>query len=108
MRICILSSGDSLDKQVEPRFGRARFLVIVDTESGKLENIENPLAANQEDPDLPQKTATFILQQKVDVLLAGNCDENIKVFLEQKGLAVHTGITGTIMNAIAAYKAGKL
>ena len=45
MKIAITSSGPTLDAQLDPRFGRAQYLLIVDTDSLDLEAIENPTVA---------------------------------------------------------------
>ena len=42
MRICITSEGDNLDSKVDPRFGRCRYFVIIDTDTIEFEAICNP------------------------------------------------------------------
>ena len=45
MKICITSQGDSLDSEMDSRFGRCRYFIIVDLQSGEFEVIENPTTA---------------------------------------------------------------
>ena len=40
MRICVTSQGGDLEAQVDPRFGRARFFVFYDDETGQVEALD--------------------------------------------------------------------
>ena len=42
MKIAVTSTGSDLDAQVDPRFGRAEYLLIVDTDNLEFQVIENP------------------------------------------------------------------
>ena len=41
MKICLSSQGNTLDSQVDPRFGRCQYFIIVDTETLAFEAIKN-------------------------------------------------------------------
>ncbi len=41
MRIAVSSTGNSLDSQVDPRFGRCQIVLVVDTETLKVEALSN-------------------------------------------------------------------
>ena len=42
MKICITSSGDSLESQIDPRFGRCSYFIIWDYSNNTFEVIANP------------------------------------------------------------------
>lgn len=42
MKIAVTATGPSLDSQVEARFGRCAYFLIIDTETMLFEGIENP------------------------------------------------------------------
>ena len=42
MKIAVTSTGSTLDDQVEARFGRCAYFLIIDTESMQFETMENP------------------------------------------------------------------
>ncbi len=41
MKIAVTSQGDTLDSQLDPRFGRAAFFIVVDTETLEFEAFDN-------------------------------------------------------------------
>jgi predicted Fe-Mo cluster-binding NifX family protein len=41
MKICVSAASNSLDSQVDPRFGRCMYLVIVDSENMRFESFPN-------------------------------------------------------------------
>ena len=44
MKICVTSRGESLESEVDSRFGRCRFFIIVDTDTLDFEVVENQYA----------------------------------------------------------------
>jgi len=42
MKLCVTSSGQSLEDAVDPRFGRCQYFIIIDTESMKFDALQNP------------------------------------------------------------------
>ena len=41
MKIAITSTGTNLKSQVDPRFGRCAYFILIDTDNDKFEAIEN-------------------------------------------------------------------
>ena len=46
MKLCITSQGPDLSSKVDPRFGRARYFVLYDDESGAFEVVDNEQNVN--------------------------------------------------------------
>ena len=42
MKICITSEGNNLDSQVDSRFGRCQYFIIVETDTLEFDAIQNP------------------------------------------------------------------
>ena len=42
MKIAVTATGPSLDEQVEPRFGRCPYFLIIETDDMDYEAVENP------------------------------------------------------------------
>lgn len=106
MKIAVTSLGDSLDSQVDSRFGRCQYFIIVDTDSMEFEAIEN---SNQA---LPQgvgiQSAQLIAGKNVSALLTGSCGPKAFDVLNQTSINVITGVSGLVSQAIEDYKTGKL
>ena len=104
MRIAITSTGPTLEDQVEARFGRCAYFLIVDPESMELEAIENPNIAVGGGAGV--QSAQLMSDKGVQTVLTGNCGPNAFGALEAAGIKVVVGMTGTVREAIAAYQSG--
>ncbi len=106
MKIAISAVGQSLDSQVDPRFGRCQNFVIIDMDTMEFEAIANESAAAAGGAGIA--TAQMIAGKGVEAVLTGNCGPNAFGVLNSAGIKVMTGATGTVHEAIESYKAGKL
>jgi len=106
MRIAISSTGQTLDSQVDQRFGRAAYFIIVDTESMDLEVIENGNTAVAGGAGI--NSAKTVIDAQVSAILTGNCGPNAQHTLSVAGLKLYTGVSETVEQAVDLFKAGKL
>ena len=106
MRVAITSTGTDLDSNLDPRFGRAAFFVIVDSESMDFKAVENRQHLN-----LPQgagiQAAQTVAGEKVDVVVTGNCGPKAFRMLQAAGIQIVTGAHGRIDDVIQRYKRGE-
>ena len=106
MKIAISATGRGVDAEVDPRFGRCQYFVIVDSQTMKFEALDNSNAVAAGGAGI--STAQMIAAKGVEVVLTGNCGPNAYQTLSAAGIQVVTGVSGKIKDAIEAYKAGKL
>ena len=106
MRIAVSAAAPGLDAEVEPRFGRCPQFVIVDPQSMEFEALENTNAMAAGGAGI--STAQMIADKGVEVVLTGNCGPNAYQTLSAAGVQVVTGVSGSIRDAVEAYKAGRL
>ncbi len=107
MKIGISSTGRELSSELDPRFGRASYFLIVDPETMAFEVIENTQNLN-----LPQgagiQAGKTIADNNVDVLITGNCGPKAFMVLEKAGVKIITGAKGRADDVISLYKNGQL
>ena len=106
MKIAITSTGKTLDSQVDPRFGRAAYFIIIDTETTAFDVIENENTAVAGGAGI--SSAKVVIDAGAKAILTGNCGPNAERTLTAAGLKLYTGATGTVAEAIELFKSGKL
>ncbi len=107
MKIAITSSGKTLDDDVDPRFGRARYFLIYETESGELNAVENSQNLNAAQGAGIQ-AGQSVAATGATALLTGNCGPKAFQVLGQAGITVYIKVGGKVRQAIDDLKAGKL
>lgn len=105
MKICITAKSDNLDAEIDPRFGRAKYFLIVDTDNMKSEPIQNPYI--QAGGGAGIQSAQALANKDVQVVITGNIGPNAFKVLKEVGLDVITGISGTVKSAVELYNKGE-
>ena len=105
MKIALSATAPGLDAEVDPRFGRCQYFIIVDPQSMEIEALDNSNAMAAGGAGI--STAQMIASKGVEVVLTGNCGPNAYQTLSAAGVQVITGVSGRIKDAIEAYKAGR-
>ena len=106
MKIAVSATAPGLDAEVDPRFGRCQYFIIVDPQSMEFEALDNSNAMTAGGAGI--STAQMVASKGVEVVLTGNCGPNAYQTLSAAGIQVITGVAGRIRDAIEAYKAGRL
>lgn len=107
MKIAVTSSGKSLDSAIDPRFGRAAYFLIVDTDNLEFEVVDNADNINAFKGAGIQAAVT-ISNKGAEVLLTGFCGPNAYKTLAAANIKVASDISGTVRKAVAAFKEGKV
>ncbi len=107
MKIAITSQGQDLNSQIDPKFGRAAYILIFDTDSHGLEVIDNLPNINAFKGAGIQAAVT-ISKSGAEVLLTGYCGPNAFKTLRAAGIKVVNDITGTVKDAVDAFNEGKV
>lgn len=107
MKVAITVTENSLDANIDPRFGRCAYMILVDSESGEvLEGGENEFANAA--GGAGTQTAQRVANWGAEAVLTGNVGPKAHGVLKAAGINVYTGLSGTAHDALEAFKAGKL
>ena len=104
MKICVTSVSDSLDAQVDSRFGRCKYFIIADSESIQFEPVSNLALTSGSGAGI--QAAQIIANKKVKVLITGNVGPKAFQALSVAGIKVITGASGTVRNVIKKFNKG--
>lgn len=107
MKIAVTSTGKDLESNMDPRFGRAEYFVIVDPETMKYEVVENAQNLSLAQGAGIQAGKT-IADHGVDTLITGNCGPKAFMVLQNAGVKIIIGASGKISDVISQYKKGEL
>jgi len=107
MKIAVTSQGRELDSQVDPRFGRGAYILIVDSETLSFEVLDNKDNVNSLKGAGIQAAAN-IHNKGAEVLLTGFCGPNAFKTLNAAGVKVANDASGTVREAVKSFLDGKL
>ena len=106
MKICVTATANTLDAQIDPRFGRCSYLIIVDSETMQFEAILNMAAGATGGAGI--QAAQPIAKKGVKLLITGNVGPNAFGALSAAGIEIVTGAFGTVREAVEKFKRGEL
>jgi predicted Fe-Mo cluster-binding NifX family protein len=106
MKIAISATGASLDAEVDPRFGRCQYFIIVDPDTMEFEAVENSSAIASGGAGI--SAGQVIAGKGVEAVLTGNCGPNAYQVLSAAGIKIVSGVSGKVKDAVQDYKSGKL
>jgi predicted Fe-Mo cluster-binding NifX family protein len=106
MKIAISSSGKDLDSQIDPRFGRCAYFLIVETEDMSFEVFDNENIALGGGAGI--QSAQFVASKGAKAVITGNCGPNAVRTLSAAGVELFVGQAGTVKEVIEKYQRGEL
>jgi predicted Fe-Mo cluster-binding NifX family protein len=99
MKIAITATGTEIDSPVDPRFGRAQYILIVDENGAILETVDNSQNLNAMRGAGIQSAKT-VADREVHVLMTGRCGPNAFRALQAAGIKVAVDQSGTVREAL--------
>jgi predicted Fe-Mo cluster-binding NifX family protein len=107
MRVAITGQGQELSSLVDLRFGRAKWIHVVDTDTGEHQVQDNAVHLN-----LPQgagiQTGQNIANLGVGVVITGNVGPNAFRTLNAANIKIFLAAQQTVEQAVSAFKEGRL
>lgn len=107
MKVAVSSQGPDLESRFDPRFGKAMFFVVVNTDTGQFE-----VRDNGEHLDAMMgagiQTACHVAAMGVDSVITDNIGHRGFTRLERNDVKMYVGATGSVGNAVEQFKSGQL
>ena len=107
LKIAVTSQGKDLDSPIDPRFGRAAYILIVDTLSDEVEVLDNSENVNAF-KGAGIQAAVMVSDRGTEILLTGYCGPNAYKTLKAAGVKVANDVVGTVRDAVVAYRKGEV
>lgn len=106
MKVAVSSSGKDLNAQLDPRFGRCAFFMIVETDDMSFEAFDNESMSLGGGAGI--QSAQFVASKGAKAVITGNCGPNAVQTLSAAGIELFTGQSGTVKEAVEIYIKGNL
>jgi len=106
MKVAVSAASGSLDAQIDPRFGRCQYFVIVDPDTMAFEALPN--ASRTAPSGAGIQAAQTIANKGAKVVLTGSVGPNAYQAFSATGIQMITGVSGTVREAIERFKSGQL
>ena len=107
MKVVATAQGMDLSSQVDPRFGRAKYFLLVDSDSGEI-----TASVNNQNVNAAQgagiQAAQNVLNLGAEAVITGNVGPKAFATLRAGGAAIYIGANGTVAEALEKFKAGEL
>ena len=106
MKIAVSSSGRDLDSQVDPRFGRCAYFVIVETDDMSFEAFANENISLGGGAGI--QSAQFVASTGAKAVITGNCGPNAVQTLSVSKIEIFVGHSGIVREVIEKYIKGNI
>ena len=107
MKIAVTSQGPEMNSTIDPRFGRAKYFVVVDTETGEFSAADNSQNLNALQGAGIQ-AGRNVVNLGVAAVITGHVGPKAFATLQAGSVEMYTGAQGTVAEAIEQFQAGKL
>ena len=107
MKVAVTAKGDTPDAQVDPRFGRARKFIIMDTENENFEVVDNQQNLNAAQGAGIQ-AAQAVSAASAGAVITGHCGPKAFRALRAAKIDVFTGAAGVVKDVFERFRKGEL
>jgi predicted Fe-Mo cluster-binding NifX family protein len=107
VKVAVSARKPELEAEIDPRFGRARWLVIYDSDSGEWEAFDNSENCNAVQ-GAGIKAAELVSEKGCQAVITGHLGPKAFNVLEHAGVKGYLKPTGSVNDAIEDFLHGKL
>jgi predicted Fe-Mo cluster-binding NifX family protein len=98
IKVCVTALGDSLESEIDPKFGRAAYLIFTDIQMQNMEAVKNPYL--EQAHGVGVQTAQLVAGKGVQAVFTGDCGPNARRVLEAAGIQIMTGSSGVVKQVL--------
>ena len=106
MKVAVSASGADLNAQVDPRFGRCAYFIIVETDDMTYEALDN--ASMSLGGGAGISAAQAVASKGAQAVITGNCGPNAVNTLAAAGVKLYVGQSGTVREAVERFRSNQL
>lgn len=106
MKVVVTATGKTLDSQLDQRFGRADFFLIVDSDNLEFEVVDNSATATAGGAGIT--SAQSIVEKGVQAVITGNVGPNALSVLKAAEIPVYKGQSVSVRENIEQFNQGAL
>uniref|UniRef100_A9A6I3 Dinitrogenase iron-molybdenum cofactor biosynthesis protein n=1 Tax=Methanococcus maripaludis (strain C6 / ATCC BAA-1332) TaxID=444158 RepID=A9A6I3_METM6 len=106
MKLCITSTGNTLESTFEQRFGRSPYFIIYDTDSKEFSVIENKNGESAHGAGIG--SAQLVISHNIDAVISGNMGPNAKQVLDGENIKTYKGTGSTVFENIQLFEKNEL
>ncbi|MFO7559436.1 MAG: NifB/NifX family molybdenum-iron cluster-binding protein [Desulfobacterales bacterium] len=106
MKVAVSATGKDLNAQIDSRFGRCHYFIVVETDTLFFEVFENSNASFSSGAGI--ESASLMASKGVSAVLTGSCGPKAAQVFANAGIDVFTGLQGTVQDAVVEFKNGRL
>jgi predicted Fe-Mo cluster-binding NifX family protein len=99
MKVAVTAQGGGLGSELDPRFGRAKWFVVVDTETGEHVAIDNSAGAGAPS-GAGVAAGQRVIEAGVDAVITGHCGPNAESVLKAAGIDIVERVGCTVQEAV--------
>ncbi|MFA6671010.1 MAG: NifB/NifX family molybdenum-iron cluster-binding protein [Bacillota bacterium] len=106
MKIAVSATGNTLESQLDLRFGRAAAFIIMDTETMDFEAVDNSGAAAAGGAGI--SAAQLVADKDVEAVITGNVGPNAMNVLKAANIEIYRGNAASVKDNVEQFKKGGL
>jgi len=106
MLVAVSSTGVTLDSPMDPRFGRAAYFIVAETETMEYSAVDN--AGNRSGSGAGIAAAQAVANRSVTAVITGNVGPNATEVLQAAKIGIFRGEPGTARENILHFTRGEL
>lgn len=106
MKIAVSAKGNTMESEMDQRFGRAASFIIVDAQTMEYEAIDNTSAASSGGAGI--SAAQLVAEKDAEAVITGNVGPNAMNVLKAANIAIYKGSAASVKENVEQFNKGTL